>query len=150
MSNHTKNTPSRRNFLKKAALGAAAVTSAPYVMASAYEQTLWLKRDYKTTLFSPNDNIQLALIGSGIQGIYDTNAALGVAGVKLVAVCDLYSGRLDRAKELWGPDLFTTRDYREILSRPDIDAVIVATPDHIHLPKKEEAIQKPARNIKIS
>lgn len=132
MSDQKNNNTSRRSFLKRATLGTAAVTTAPYVMASSYEQTLWLKRDYNTTFFSPNDQIQLALIGSGIQGIYDTEAALQVAGVKLVAVCDLYTGRLERAKELWGTDLFTTRDYREILSRSDIDAVIVATPDHWH------------------
>ncbi len=132
MKNKNTNKASRRNFLKKAVLGTAAMTAAPTLLASTYEQTLWLARSYKTEKFKANDQIQLGLIGSGIQGIYDTTAALKVAGVKLVAVCDLYAGRLDRAKELWGDGLFTTRDYRKLLSRPDIDAVIVATPDHWH------------------
>ncbi|PCJ95537.1 MAG: oxidoreductase [Flavobacteriaceae bacterium] len=122
----------RRSFLKKAAMGSAVLTSAPYVWASSYEQQLQLERIYEFENFTANDQINLALIGSGIQGIYDTTSALKVNGVKLVAVCDLYTGRLDRAKELWGDDLFVTRDYREILNRKDIDAVIVAVPDHWH------------------
>ncbi len=122
----------RRSFLKKATLGSAAITSAPLVFASSYKQKLMLSRDYRNENFSLNDQINLGLIGSGIQGIYDTTAALKVDGVKLVAVCDLYKGRLDRAKELWGDDIAVTRDYRELLDRKDIDAVIVATPDHWH------------------
>src|SRR5882757_208254 len=81
---------------------------------------------------SPNDLIQFALIGAGIQGQGDTRTALQVPGVKLVAVADCYDGRLAHCKELWGSDLFTTRDSREILARPDVDAVLIATPDHWH------------------
>ncbi len=127
-----KKDTSRRSFLRKATLGSAFLTSAPMVFASSYEEKLLLNRTYETALHSANDQINLALIGCGIQGIHDTRTALQVEGVKLVAVCDLYSGRLDRGKELWGDALFTTRDYRELLNRKDIDAVIIATPDHWH------------------
>jgi predicted dehydrogenase len=84
------------------------------------------------TAMAKNDHLQIALIGAGGQGQGDTETALKVPGVKLVAVADCYQGRLDHCKEMWGNDLFTTRDYREVLERKDIDAVIIATPDHWH------------------
>ena len=79
-----------------------------------------------------NDNIQIALIGAGGMGQSDAKQSSSLPGVKLVAACDLYSSRLEHCKEVWGKDTFTTRDYREILARPDIDAVIIGTPDHWH------------------
>jgi len=128
-----KQAKNRRTFVKKLTLGSALVGAAPHIIsATPYQQKVVLSRSYRPETFSANDHINLALIGSGIQGIYDTTAALKVAGVKLVAACDLYTGRLDRAKELWGDHLFVTRDYREILQRKEVDAVIVATPDHWH------------------
>jgi len=80
---------------------------------------------------SANDKLQIALIGAGGQGMSDVRSNLA-NGSKLVAVADIYEGRLTRSKELWGKDLFTSRDYREVLARRDVDAVIVATPDHWH------------------
>ncbi len=116
--------PNRRTFLTSAAkttlLAAGAARFHPLLGQIAPEKR------------SPNDNIQLALIGAGIQGQSDTRFALQVPGVKLVAVADCYDGRLAHAKELWGSDVFTTRDYKEILNRKDVDAVLIATPDHWH------------------
>ncbi|MBT8293675.1 MAG: twin-arginine translocation signal domain-containing protein, partial [Eudoraea sp.] len=64
----------RRSFLKKATLGSAAITSAPYIFASSYQQKFMLSRDYRDEIFSSNDQVNIGLIGSGIQGIYDTTA----------------------------------------------------------------------------
>jgi predicted dehydrogenase len=90
---------------------------------------------------SANDHIQIALIGAGGQGQGDTKNAARVPGVKVVAVADCYNGRLEHSKELWGDDIFTTRDYREILARKDIDAVIIGTPDHWHKQASVDAMK---------
>jgi predicted dehydrogenase len=74
----------------------------------------------------------VALIGAGIMGTQDMNTALQHDNVNIVAVCDLYDGRLDAAKEKWGGHLFLTKDHKEILKRKDIDAVLIGTPDHWH------------------
>lgn len=116
----------RRNFLKTIGNSATAVTIGSEFFS---HETRLLRSDVKV---SANDKVRIGLIGAGIIGNYDTDAALKVPGVELVAVCDLYTGRLDHAKEKWGNNIFTTRDYREILARPDIDAVLNCTPDHWH------------------
>ncbi|HTZ82515.1 MAG TPA: Gfo/Idh/MocA family oxidoreductase [Candidatus Acidoferrales bacterium] len=116
----------RRNFLKVAGSATA---------ATALGSRIYALSPLEAAPFTPlaaNDHIQIALIGAGGQGQYDTKTAVQVPGVKLVAVADCYDGRLAHSKEIWGDDIFTTRDYKEILSRPDIDAVIIGTPDHWH------------------
>jgi predicted dehydrogenase len=120
---------SRRKFIHKVA-GSVLASSIPGMLKAAGkpEKSEGLLRNY----YSANDTIQIALIGAGGMGTADANTATSLPGVKLVAACDLYDGRLQEAKKNYGQDIFTTRDYREILQRKDIDAVIVATPDHWH------------------
>ncbi|MDQ3682183.1 MAG: Gfo/Idh/MocA family oxidoreductase, partial [Bacteroidota bacterium] len=121
---------SRRHFIKNLAASTAAVAVGSNVFATPSKDNYFefLKRHGS----SANDNINIALIGSGGMGVQDTLTALQVPGIKLVAACDLYDGRLKEAKSRWGVDLFTTRSYKEILNRKDVDAVIIATPDHWH------------------
>ncbi len=121
---------SRRSFIGKLTKAAVVSTLAPEILsASGTANKIQLLR---RPLYSPNDNIQIAVIGAGGMGTADANTAITVPGVKLIAACDLYDGRLAEAKRLYGNDIFTTRNYKEILQRKDIDAVIVATPDHWH------------------
>jgi predicted dehydrogenase len=84
----------------------------------------------------------LGVIGFGVQGHIDLATALKVPGVELAGICDLYTGRLQNAKEMYGNDLFTTRDYRALLDRPDIDAVIIATHDVWHAKMTTDALAK--------
>ena len=81
---------------------------------------------------SPNDKIQIALIGCGGMGQGDAETSTSTGLTKLVAACDCYDGRLERMKEVYGYGIFATKKYEEILARPDIDAVIIGTPDHWH------------------
>src|SRR5580658_10440027 len=121
----------RRNFLRAASTASAGSLLGPNLHALARTSSELLQSEPAKPV-SANDHIQIALIGAGGQGQFDTKVAVQVPGVKCVAVADCYNGRLEHAKELWGPDTFTTRDYNEILARKDIDAVIIGTPDHWH------------------
>jgi predicted dehydrogenase len=78
-----------------------------------------------------NDKIRIAVIGPGGMGQGDAHDASIVPGVEIVAAADIYDSRLDRMKEQY-PGIATTRDYRELIARRDIDAVMIATPDHWH------------------
>jgi len=125
----------RRNFLKVAG------TATANTLLGAKMHALTAPQSETAKPVAANDHIQIALIGAGIQGQGDTKVALQVPGIKLVAVADCYDGRLEHSKELWGGNLFTTRDYRQILERKDVDAVIIATPDHWHKQASVDAMK---------
>lgn len=128
MSQRPKST--RRSFIEKVTKSVAGATVFPVLAkANAQDHNIeWLRRER----YSVNDNVQIALIGAGGMGNEDTKTCTTIPGVKLVAACDLYDGRLTDIKNKYGQDVFTTKDYKEILARKDVDAVIIATPDHWH------------------
>lgn len=122
----------RRRFLKNVAAGSAiAPLSASILAQNAPVQDL-AKRNFAPAGTSPNGKIRIATIGMGIIGFIDTDTALKVPGTELVAVADAYAGRRDHAREVYGSEVKAYADYREILDRKDVDAVLVCTPDHWH------------------
>ena len=88
----------------------------------------------------PNDQVAMGFIGAGIRGSYLLDSFKKVSGVRPVMLADLYDGHLQWAKEATGGAIETTKDYRAVLSRKDIDAVTVATPDHWHATIVMEAL----------
>jgi len=130
----------RRKFIKQ--LGSTIVltsTSLTSIAAMEDHERRILQAEKR---YSSNDKIRIATIGMGIMGFNDTRAALTCPGVELVGVCDLYQGRLQRAKEVYGNNIFTTIDYHEILDRKDVDAVIIATSDNWHSTIAIDAMRK--------
>jgi predicted dehydrogenase len=81
---------------------------------------------------SPGEKITVGVIGAGIRGLENMQSLLN-AGANVAMVCDLYDGHFRRAQEIQ-PNTPTTRDYRRVLDRKDIDAVLIATSDHWHQP----------------
>ena len=129
---------SRRKFLNSLAAGALAGGATPKFLSTSERNHIHTLARQKHQ--SANDQIQLAVIGAGGMGMADVETALSIPGVRLVAVADCFDGRLAAARENYGQDLFTTRDYREVLARDDVDAVICATPDHWHKRISVEAL----------
>jgi predicted dehydrogenase len=132
---------SRRKFLQKLS-GSALLFTTGSVAALAHEEKAEERTIHYQKRLSSNDAMRIAVIGTGIMGHNNVETALKVPGVQLVAACDLYTGRLERMKELHGKELITTRDYHAILDRKDIDAVIIATSDHYHARIAIEAMRK--------
>jgi predicted dehydrogenase len=79
-----------------------------------------------------NDAIRLGLIGCSGQGVGDLRDCLKAPNTRAVALCDLDPAQLAKAAQRIGGNVETTADFRRLLDRKDIDAVIIATPDHWH------------------
>jgi predicted dehydrogenase len=78
-----------------------------------------------------NDRIRIGLIGGGSRGKEIFRAALRCPNVEAVAVADVYTRRLDEARASF-PGICTLKDYRTLLDDKSVDAVLIATPQHLH------------------
>jgi predicted dehydrogenase len=122
-----KNPLSRRQFIQ---LGSGAVVATSVAKSVLEPRVL---RAATPRPVAPSDTVRFASIGTGIRGCEHLEASLRVPGVQCVAVCDLYDSRHAAAQEaVNNPSVPATRDYRSILDRKDVDAIIIATMDHQH------------------
>ena len=104
----------RRQFIQKAS-GTALVSAAAF-----------------SRILGANDRLNVALIGCGERGRLDADLLRQVPGVSIVAVCDVYRPHAAAAKTWAGTGCQSYSDFRKLLEQKEIDAVLVATPDHWH------------------
>jgi predicted dehydrogenase len=130
----SKSRPSRREFVKTAAAGAA-VLSVPGVLAPAARA-----QDAAAAGAKP---VRVGVIGIGKMGQGHLNGFIGYKGVVVTAVCDVYAPRLEAARETVDTRYAELKrqgvqpckaykHYREVLADPNVDAVLIAAPDHWH------------------
>ncbi len=122
-----KTSITRRHFLKSA-LAAGTVATWHFAPARALGRAGFV---------APSKRVTYGVIGLGIQGTGDMRAFLGNKEVQVVAVCDVHEGQRNKGKQAvdtWysNSDCAAYRDFRELIARPDIDAVQITTPDHWH------------------
>ncbi|HLY63165.1 MAG TPA: Gfo/Idh/MocA family oxidoreductase [Terriglobia bacterium] len=124
------NNLTRRDFMRRSATGAAGL--------GYFLNGRWMPLEAAPPLMkpaSPSDRVNIGFIGVGIRGHILTNAAIATGQANLVVACDTYQGHLDRSKETTDGKIDTCFcQYKSVLDRKDIDAVVIATPDHWHLP----------------
>jgi predicted dehydrogenase len=105
---------SRRDFLKKAAAATAVAATYP-----------------TSGVLGANERIRVGIIGPGSRGQELLRELVKLPDAQLVAAADVYNRRLDETKNMV-PGIDTFNDHRKLLERKDIDAVIVASPLHMH------------------
>lgn len=106
---------SRRDFIKKSLIGAAAFTIVPrFVLGKGY--------------LAPSDHLTKGVIGVGSMG----RGHFGYAGTKTVAICDVDTRHLALAQQALGGGIKEHHDFRDLIANPEVDIVHIATPPHWH------------------
>ena len=87
-----------------------------------------------------NDRVRLGLIGAGDRGRHVMGQFVAAGSVDVTAVCDVYAGQIDRARQT-APNARNFSDHRKLLEFREVDAVLIATPDHWHAATTIEALE---------
>lgn len=125
----TTNNPTRREFLKGTAATAAALGLGLGVFTEAHGRNI-----------GPDDTINAAFIGTGSHGCHLLTRGVKVDNVKWLACCDIREDNLNRGLSIAkGAEGY--KDYRKLLERKDIHAVVIATPIALHAPMTIDALR---------
>ncbi len=89
--------------------------------------------------YAANDTLQIGLIGVGGRCKHLLKSFPALPNVKITAVCDVFDDNLEAAKKLADPKAFATKAHEALLARKDVDAVLIAAPDHWHVPLTVDA-----------
>ncbi|MBX6311837.1 MAG: Gfo/Idh/MocA family oxidoreductase [Isosphaeraceae bacterium] len=89
--------------------------------------------------YAANDTIAVGCLGTGGRCRALLKSLVQVPNVRIAAVCDIYDRHLNEARKLADPQALATKSYKEVLDRKDIDAVLIASPDHWHVPMTVDA-----------
>ncbi len=129
----------RREFFRRTAGVAGSALALPYIVPSAALGN--------AGAVAPSSRITIGFIGVGGHGIdMNLRTFLGQPDAQAVAVCDVDSNNMSKARDIvnqkyGNTDCATYKDFRDVISRDDIDAVMVSTPDHWHVPISIAALQ---------
>ncbi len=122
---------SRRGFLKGSVMAAGAALAWPTIVPSSV-----------FAADAPSNRITIGAIGVGIMGKINVQEFQGKSGSQVIALCDVDAGHLQEARQLTGLDKKACyKDFRELLQRDDIDAIVNTTPDHWHVPISIAAVR---------
>ncbi len=112
----------RREFMQRSAVSGAA-------LSMALKEAKGSGRDSSAPI-PAGDRITVGMIGLGARAQQLLSAVFEQRGAEVVAICDAYTGRVERTLERTQRHPRVCKDYRELLADKSIDTVIIATPDH--------------------
>ena len=91
-------------------------------------------------ILGANETVQIASIGVGVRGGGNARSLSRIKEFNIVGICDVYAKKAEAVKASLAPNAVTFTDHRRVLEMKNLDAVLIATPDHWHVPIATDAI----------